>query len=89
MLSEKISNKVTLVVYATVLDLFAMFLNPKNRGENFSWKTFPSLAQKMVKTQLLLSVVIKNTKQEKEAHVYGEDIAYKIAKRLVDQMTEE
>lgn len=51
--------------------MFAVFLNPELRGENFKWEAFPKLVAKMSVSQLPLSVEVpSNHKHEASSYVY-------------------
>lgn len=88
MLSQKIQTQISLIAYATVSNLFATFHNEKMRGKNFTWEKFPNLAEKNVKTQIFLSVVLKDEKKQKEAEEYGKKLGLEIASNMVKLMTE-
>lgn len=87
MLSQKMTNQIALIAYATVSNLFATFHNPKMRGEKFTWDKFPDIAESMVATQVFCNVVCKSQNKQKEAEEQGKKFAREIATRLVKEMT--
>ena len=88
MISEKKNNQITLIAYATVSNLFAMFHNPKMRGEKFTWNDFPKIASDMVGTQVFCNVVVKGKKQQLEIEERGKKIGFEIAEKLVKEMSD-
>jgi hypothetical protein len=88
MLSQKITNQITLIAYATVSNLFAAFHNPKMRGEKFTWDKFPDIAESMVATQVFCNVVCKSQNQQQKAEEQGKKVGREIAINLVNKMTE-
>lgn len=88
MLSQKITNQIALIAYATVSNMFATFHNPKMRGENFTWEKFPDIVEGMVATQVFMNVVCKDQKKQKLAEEQGKKYAREIAQRLIKEMTQ-
>ena len=88
MLSQTMNNKISLIAYATVSHLFALFHNPKMRGEHFTWEKFPELAESHVATQVFLNIPCNNKNKQKNIEEQGRKVGREIAEHLVKAMTE-
>ena len=73
-------DRIALFCWANVASTFAMMQNPKYRGPNFSWDSFPEMASSHVAMTVAAMVDAKSTERgfiEQTCH----DIAAQLVKR--------
>jgi hypothetical protein len=71
------------VCYANVANEFAMFTNPRYRGENFTWDKFAEMCESQAEGWMFIHRVCG----DKEAvNALAKQYAREIAERLVDRM---
>lgn len=82
MLGSKKKLEIANVCYANVSGLFAMFINPKYRGPNFTWKYFIEHCEENADLWLMIAN-IKGKKDEinVQAKIYAKEIAERLVKR--------
>lgn len=89
MISDKKRLEIANVCYANVAGDFAMFTNPKYRGENFSWERFPDMCERHAEGWMFIHGVSRSgAKNENEVKQTAKQYAKEIAQRLVDRMSE-
>ena len=80
------------IVEGTVYDMFATFVNPANKGPNFTWGDFPEMMASLIKRQLFLSLpnvysqADPSKKEVEFSSQYARDLATRLIKRagLID-----
>lgn len=70
-----------LIMYAYVSGLFATFVNPKNRGKDFSWNWFVGYCERSAEGWLFTEGLDKKLEIE-----MGKQYAKEISTRLVNAM---
>lgn len=78
-------QEISLTCYAIVSTNFALFLNPKFRGPNFTWEEFPLMMAEMCHNSIFMYSPKVGEKHMKLAYDNGKTIAEK----LIRLMTEE
>jgi hypothetical protein len=72
------------VCYAIVSGNFAMFCNPKYRGDKFKWENFADMQKEHCELHVWLHIQIpKDQKIKKEIEETAANFAYEIAENLV------
>lgn len=80
-------DRIALYCHAVVARNFAMFHNPKYRGPNFDWASFPDMMAEQCKVSLFTWMQYsKKAAPEVEKHAH--DTGRAIAVMLVKTMTE-
>ena len=82
-LSGRDCDKISLHCHAMAVHFFPMFLNPKNRGPNFTWEGFPELLAGFCETQAFLNCTNKRKRKAYEKH------GYETGKSIGEQMVKE
>jgi hypothetical protein len=78
-------NMIALHIWCYVAKYFSRFVNPENRGPNFTWSKFPILAQNYCETNMwVASGLADTTKNEKEELEFIRATSKKIAEELVE-----
>lgn len=85
MFSEKQRLKIILACYANVSSEFAMFSNPKYRGENFSWEWFIEHCYALGDLWCMLSCEV-NERNRAAAKAFAKDCSKEIAETLVSKL---
>lgn len=80
-ISEKKRLEVANVCYASVSGLFALFVNSKNRGHNFTWDWFIEMCEAESKTWLMR---VRGSRDE--INILGKELAGEISRHLVNRM---
>lgn len=75
-------DKVSLVCHATVSHMFAMFCNPKYRGEKFKWENFPDMMAGQCETQVFLANIKGRNQEEIKEH--ARDTGARIAQKMIE-----
>ena len=83
-IGKKRTMEISLICYAEVSYHFAMFCNPKYRGENFKWSDFPEMMSDWAEIWLFTSAIPTN----KENVQLAQSFAREIARRLVDRLND-
>lgn len=83
MLSNKRHQLATQIGYDVAISNFVLFLNPKYRGEKFTWDDLPSIVDKWAKLHVELQG--KNKKDLKEM----QEVASKAAKYKLNYLMKE
>lgn len=86
MISEKKQLEIATVCYANVSGNFAMFCNPKFRGENFTWEWFIEYCE----SHADMWMMIHGVKGDKNvistvAKTYAKEIAETLIRRMNDE----
>ena len=84
MISTKKRMEIANICYANVAGSFAMFTNPKYRGEKFTWERFPEMMEREADLWMMLHLV-KGKKDEVNA--LAKKFAREIAETLVERMS--
>jgi hypothetical protein len=85
MISDKKRLEISNVCYTNVAGDFAMFANPKFRGENFTWDEFPKRCEELA----VHWMDIYNVRGDKQMiNDTAKQYAREIAARLVQRMCE-
>lgn len=64
---------------------FAKFVNPANRGPNFTWAKFPKMAQDYVETNMWIATGLDETSKNKDKELeFIRTIAKGIAENLIE-----
>lgn len=85
MISETTRLKIANVCYANVAGQFAMFCNPKFRGENFTWKWFVKHCEENADLWIILSGYRFRSPKE-EINSEARQMAKEIAETLVNRL---
>lgn len=83
MISNKNMDRVSLVCYATVSNMFAMFCNPKFRGSNFQWKNFPKMMSGHCRSQVFMANI--RGKDQEEIFNHAEKTGFEIATNMIKE----
>lgn len=83
MISEKNMDKVSLVCHATVCHMFAIFCNPKYRGENFVWKNFPDMIADQCETQVFMANI--RGKDQEAIKEHARNTGRRIAQKMIEE----
>lgn len=76
---------IALNIWCYVANHFSRFVNPENRGVNFTWDKFPKLAQSYCETNMWVATgLCDTTKNEKEELEFIRATSKKIAEDLVE-----
>jgi len=77
-------NFITLNIWCYVANYFARFVDPENRGVNFTWINFPSLAQSYCETNMWVATGLCDTSKNKDEEMeFIRATSKKIAEQLV------
>lgn len=87
MLSTKKIVEIELVCHAIVGDMMAMMLNPRYRGDKFTWEYFPEMMAKKCRVQVMVSVVMSDRMRLK-CQKHAENIGRNVAASWIKKMTE-
>lgn len=80
MISEKKRLQIANICYANVAGDFAMFMNPKYRGPNFTWDWFLKYCENHAQDWMFVNAVTGN---RKEVNELAGQFAKEIAERLI------
>jgi hypothetical protein len=83
MISDRKKLEIANICYANVAGRFAMFTNPKYRGETFTWDWFVTNCEENADLWLM----IDNTKRNPTVISLAREYAREIAQRLVNHAT--
>ena len=80
-MKQEQKTRIANICYAVVSDNFAMFCNPENRGENFTWDKFPNMQKERCSLQVKMQ--LKESEFNKEVEELAEKFGNEIAERLI------
>ena len=86
MISDTTRLKIAHVCYANVSSRFADFMNPKNRGENFTWPWFIQNCRENADLWIMVGPY-KFRGDKREIYELAVTMSEEIAHRLVDGAT--
>jgi hypothetical protein len=83
-MKQEQKTRIANICYAVVSDNFAMFCNPKYRGENFTWDKFVDMQADKCRLQVKLQTPeSKDPKKDKEIEDLAEKFGREIALKMV------